>query len=68
MFTHVLLEQEGAWEGQRGQQQGAGCGSAPTSGSLMKSSAIEDSARESYSPAELENLEKVQKAHYECCR
>ncbi len=46
------------WDSQRSQRQGT-CTSAPNSGSLMKSSVLEDSAKESYSPAELEIMEKV---------
>ena len=51
--------QEGVWDGQRSQAQGATSGSAPNSGSNRKSSALEDSAKESICPAELETMERV---------
>lgn len=52
--------QESPGEGaQRGQPLGPVSASAPTSGSMIKSSALEDSARESYSPAELDVIERV---------
>ena len=54
----MCCKQEGLWDSQRCQRQGT-CTSAPTSGSIMKSSVLEDSAKESYSPAELEHMEKV---------
>ena len=50
--------QEGVWDSQRSQQQGTS-GSAPNSGSNRKSSALEDSAKESICPAELETMERV---------
>ena len=51
--------QEGIWDSQRSQQQGAASASAPNSGSNRKSSALEDSAKESICPAELETMERV---------
>lgn len=54
--TPEALQQEGAWDSQRSQPQTA---SAPNSGSKCKSSALEDSAKESVCPAELDTMERV---------
>ena len=54
-----LQESPGDGAQRFGQPQGPVSASAPTSGSMIKSSALEDSARESYSPAELDVIERV---------
>ena len=54
-----LQESPGEGAQRFGQPLGPVSASAPTSGSMIKSSALEDSARESYSPAELDIIERV---------